>query len=149
MKVLVDTSVWSLALRRLRPDLNNFENTLREELADLIQDGRVQMLGPIRQELLSGIRDQVEYRRLRNHLRVFDDAPLTREDYEEAAAASNHCRAAGISGPPADFLICAMASRHHWPILTTDRDFHGYAKHLPILLYTPPRGKIATDLRCE
>ncbi len=137
MNVVVDTCVWSLALRRSTSQLSSAEQSLRTELAELISDGRVQMISPIRQELLSGIRDEVYYRRLRDYLRAFDDEPLTREDFEQAASASNTCRSAGESGSPSDFLICATAVRHRWSIFTTDHDFNSYAQHLPLRLYTP------------
>lgn len=54
MQVLVDTSVWSLALRRSAHRLNEGEAKRVTLLRDLIQDGRVRLIGPIRQELLSG-----------------------------------------------------------------------------------------------
>lgn len=49
MKVLVDTPVWSLALRRARP----FPAGIVQEFAELVQEGRVVIIGPVRQELLS------------------------------------------------------------------------------------------------
>lgn len=54
MNVLVDTSVWSLALRRAR----RIDDALPRELAELIQEGRVIMIAPVRQELLSGIKSK-------------------------------------------------------------------------------------------
>lgn len=137
MNVIVDTCVWSLALRRSANQLSNLEQSLRTELSELIFDGRVQMIGPIRQELLSGIREELYYRRVRDYLRAFEDEPLTQEDFEQAASASNTCRAVGVSGSPSDFLICATAVRHRWSIFTTDQDFDSYARHLPLRLYTP------------
>ena len=134
---MVDTSVWSLALRRRNQHLSQQEQLVCSELAELISEGRVQIIGPIRQELLSGIREDVYYRRVRGYLRTFDDDALSVEDFEQAAAASNKCRAAGVSGSPFDLLICAVAIRHNWSIFTTDQNFIGYARHLPIRLYTP------------
>lgn len=138
MMVLVDTPLWSLALRRHAGNLNAEQEALRQELAELIREGRARMLGPIRQELLSGIRDEAQFRRLRQHLRAFDDVRLSTKDYEEAARASNQCRSRGVSGSGVDFLICAAALARRWAIFTSDRDFHEYAKHLPISLHTPP-----------
>ena len=48
MNVLVDTSIWALALRRRRSGLSSDERTLALELTDLIRDDRVLMVGPIR-----------------------------------------------------------------------------------------------------
>ena len=73
--------------------------------------------------------------KLRDYLRAFEEPPLESQDFEEAAAMSNHCRARGIAGSPIDFLICAMAHRRTWQIFTLDRDFTLYAKALPVVLY--------------
>src|SRR5438105_793744 len=135
MMVLVDTPVWSLALRRRREDLSAEEQSATNALADLIRDGRAQIAGPIRQELLSGMPQAERFRKLRDYLRAFEEPPLESQDFEEAAAMSNHCRARGIAGSPIDFLICAVAHRRTWQIFTLDRDFTLYAKALPVVLY--------------
>ncbi len=137
MKVLVDTSIWSLALRRNPTNLTAEQNLFKEELAELIQEGRAEIMGPVRQELLSGFREEVQFQRLREHLRLFDDVFLTREDYEEGARIHNKCRAAGIAGSAIDFLICAVALRRKWQIFTRDQDFHRYAGQAAIGLYKP------------
>jgi predicted nucleic acid-binding protein len=142
VNVVVDTCVWSLALRRSNSQLSRQEQLLRAELAELISEGRVQIIGPIRQELLSGIREEVYYRRVRDYLRAFDDEALTIEDFEQAASATNKCRAAGVTGSPFDFLICAAALRHHWSVFTTDQDFTAYARHLSLRLHTPRPAKL-------
>jgi hypothetical protein len=135
--VLVDTSVWSVALRRQAGQLTAGEGAVREELAELIREGRAGLIGPVRQELLSGIRTEAQYQHLRQHLRAFPDPQLAVEDYEEAAQANNRCRAQGVAGSAIDFLICAIAMRRNWPVFTTDRDFLNYARVLPIGLYRP------------
>jgi len=137
MKVLVDTSVWSLALRRRAPS-----HPAVEELRRLLDQGRAAIIGPIRQELLSGIRETAMFERLRDSLRAFPDEPLTQADYERAAECFNICRAHGLQGSNTDFLLCAVSERHRLPILTTDGDFMRYARVLPVLLYDsgPPRG---------
>jgi predicted nucleic acid-binding protein len=131
MNVLVDTSVWSLALRRRAPRDTNLER----ELTELIGEGRVLMLGAIRQELLSGIRANEQFKKLRDSLRSFPDEPLDQEDYEEAASCFNRCRAKGVQGSNTDFLLCAVALRRKIPILTTDDDFRGFAKLLQFELH--------------
>ncbi len=133
MKVLVDTSVWSLALRRNRVAEDAFVLELRELISEL----RVQMLGPIRQELLSGIRTFEQFTILRDHLRAFPDLELTANDFELAAEFFTTCRAKGIQGSNTDFLICAVAKRREMPILTTDADFKLFQQHLPVSLYRP------------
>ncbi|MGD8667143.1 MAG: PIN domain-containing protein [Desulfobacterales bacterium] len=131
MKVIVDTSVWSLALRRERPDASEPV----KELQNLIQDHRVEMMGPIRQEILSGIRSKSQFKALQNHLKSFPDLPILTEDYVSAARYFNLCRSKGIQGSNTDFLICAVAVRNKFSIYTTDRDFERYSKHLPITLH--------------
>jgi len=135
MMVLVDTPVWSLALRRKSGDLNPQEEHLVGTLAELIREGRAQIMGPIRQELLSGIREEQHFHKLRQYLRAFDEPGLEAQDYEEAARMNNRCRARGIAGSAIDFLICAVAVRRGWQVFTTDRDFAHYAKVLAVRLY--------------
>jgi hypothetical protein len=131
MKVLVDTSVWSLALRRR----TLVEQPEVQELRSLVDEGRVAMIGPIRQELLSGIRTTESFERLREHLGAFQDEPLATADFERAAEHYNLCRARGVQGSNTDFLICAAAQRRDLPILTTDEDFIRFAEILPIAIH--------------
>ncbi len=136
MMVLVDTPVWSLALRRRPENLSSPERQLTEALAELIREGRVQLLGPIRQELLSGLREEAQFRKLRDYLRAFPENPLELSDYEDAARMNNRCRARGIAGSAVDFLICAAALRRGWTIFTTDQDFQNYASVLALRLHS-------------
>ncbi len=136
MMVLVDTPVWSLVLRRRPEHLSRSQQVLASALAELIREGRVQMVGPIRQELLSGIREETQFKKIRDYLRAFREPSLEAEDYEDAARMSNRCRSRGIAGSPVDFLICAAAHRRGWAILTTDRDFQSYASVLPVRLHS-------------
>jgi predicted nucleic acid-binding protein len=135
MQVLVDTPIWSLALRRTDTDLNPGQQRLADALRELIRDGRAQLVGPVRQELLSGIRHENTFTRIRDQLRAFDEPSLDPGDYEEAAHIHNRCRSRGIAGSPIDFLICAAACRRDWQIFTTDQDFTRYAKEKPLVLY--------------
>lgn len=134
MNVLIDTSVWSLAFRRSRASSRS-DAQMVEELTELIQEGRALLLGPIRQELLSGISDVRQFNTLRHRLRAFDDVSIHEFDYERAAEFSNSCRQAGVQGSHIDFLICSVAAGNSAAILSTDKDFIRYAKHLPITLH--------------
>ncbi|MBN2317334.1 MAG: PIN domain-containing protein [Sedimentisphaerales bacterium] len=127
MKVLVDTCIWSSALRRKNPDAK-----LTKKLKDLINDGRVSIIGPIRQEILSGISSARKFQELRKILSSFEDIPLETEHFEKAAEFSNMCRRKGIQGSTIDFLICAVAHLENLEIFTTDSDFEFYSKFLPI-----------------
>ncbi len=132
MKVLVDTSIWSLALRRG----SGSELAPVRELRNLIADNRVQMIGAIRQEILSGIRDEGQFKELEARLDAFPDLPIAIEDHVMAARFFNLCRGKGIQGSNTDFLICAVAARHRLAIFTTDKNFSLYAKHLPVVLHS-------------
>lgn len=130
MKVLVDTSIWSLALRKASgPDPR-----ARQQLAELIAGHRALIIGPIRQELLSGIKDERQFEDLSGHLSAFPDLPVVADDYVMAAKFFNLCRKNGIQGSNTDFLICAVAIRNRILILTVDDDFRQFAKVLPISL---------------
>jgi predicted nucleic acid-binding protein len=135
MLVLVDTPIWSLALRRTAKDLNALEQMKTAALRELIRAGRAQLVGPVRQELLSGIRQEKTFRELRDYLRAFDEPAVEPADYEDAAHIDNRCRSRGIAGSAIDFLICAIAARRNWEIFTSDRDFAQYAKAFPLRLY--------------
>jgi len=137
MIVLVDTPVWSLALRRTQRDLNAREQGLTRALGELIREGRAQIMGAIRQELLSGIRGEEHFHKLRDYLRAFEEPGIEILDYEEAAHMHNRCRSGGIAGSAIDFLICAVAKRRDWHIFTTDRDFERYERVLGLRLYAP------------
>ncbi len=133
MKVIVDTSVWSMALRRHKQEAD----TTVHEFRRMIQDHRVQMIGPIRQEILSGIRSESQLKKLQKHLESFPDLPAIAEDYVTAAIYFNRCRSKGLQGSNTDFLICAMANRNKLSIFTTDKDFELFSKHIAIALHKP------------
>jgi len=132
MNVLIDTSIWSLALRH-----RSSRNAESAELAALVKEGRARLVGPIRQEVLSGIRAKQQFERLRLQLRSFPDLSVGTEDYERAAELFNACRTRGVQGDHMDFLICSIAVREDLDIYTTDKDFSNYAQHIPIRLYVP------------
>ncbi len=132
MQVLVDTNIWSLALRRHKSHLNEAESERVAALRDLTQSGRARIIGPIRQELLSGIRELAQFETVRDALRAFPDEVLTPSDYEQAAYWSNECRRRGVAGSGVDFLICSVAVARGWQIFTTDADFRIYAKVISI-----------------
>jgi len=136
--VIVDTSIWSLLLRRRPPDLDRFERAAVAELRDLVRDNRAVMLGAIRQEVLSGIRDRATFERLREYLRAFADVAETSDDREAAASFFNTLRGKGIDASHVDVFICAMAVRLGAEIFAHDADFERYAAELPVMLYRVP-----------
>lgn len=132
MNVLVDTSVWSVALRKKNKNREN--NKIQLKLTELIEQHRVYIMGPIRQELLSGIISYQEFISLKKTLEAFPDLTMETSIYERAAEMYNICRKKGIQGSHIDFLICSAAEFFHLSIFTLDKDFIHYSKHLPIII---------------
>lgn len=127
MTVILDTCVWTHFLRRNRER----DDTVCAEVRKLIRADAVRMLGPIRQEILSGAQPQERFERLKEYLRYFPNLPLDEEDDENSASYYNLCRSRGVQGTATDLLICAVAVRHGLGIFTTDGDFVSFAKCLP------------------
>lgn len=130
-KVLVDTCVWSEALRRKNPS-----PAICENLSDILRNLQAVIIGPIRQEILSGISDVAKFMELKERLSFLPDIPIETADYELAASYSNMCRRKGVQGSAIDFLICAVAVRNEFSIYTVDKDFDHYKAVLPIILMT-------------
>lgn len=126
--VIVDTDVWSEAFRKVQGEPSAELGLLRE----LVADGRVQMLGCIRQEVLQGMKRLEVFERIREQLRGYPDREVKEEQYELAAEFFNTCRNRGIQGSSTDFLICACSVTWGLPILTKDKDFGLYAQFLPL-----------------
>lgn len=139
MNVLVDTSVWSLAFGRKGQDLSPAQTALVGELTELIKEGRIRLVGPVRQELLSGIPSSEQFENLCAILQPFLDEPLSAPDYEDAAKASNQCHRKGVTVSIVDALICAVAISRDWAIFTSDPDFENYSRILPLKVHKPRR----------
>lgn len=137
MNVLVDTTVWSTAFRRRAGTRSSEQEGVVAELRELVREMRAEIIGPIRQEILSGIPDERQFRRLRDTLRAFPDLSLESEDYETAAEFYTRCRRRGVQGTHIDFLICGAAAQRDLAIFTLDKDFGRYAKLLRLKLHTP------------
>ena len=122
MKVLVDTCTWSLLLRRKHgAALSSEEQNAVTLLREAIQDGRVAMIGPIRQEILSGIKHVAQFDKLRAALGSFPDVPLARCHFEEAARLFNVCQGKGVACGATDILICAVAVLEGFDLMTSDQ----------------------------
>ena len=132
MKVIIDTCVWTRFLRRDRPA----DDSIGAEVARLIRADVIQLLGPIRQEVLSGAQPQERFNQLKEYLRFHPNLLTDEEDDETAAGFYNLCRSKGVQGTSTDLLICAVAVRHRMRIFTTDSDFTRFAEFLPIDLHS-------------
>ena len=131
MKVLVDTCIWSIALKGNDPR----NKLIASELETLIDEGRLAIIGPIKQEILSAYKEKVKYTKVRKSLSYFPNIILEDIDFEVAAEFHNTCRGKGVQGSHIDFLICAVAVRLNLSIYTNDKDFQRYQKYTPIELH--------------
>jgi len=131
-RVVVDTSAWSLALRRRRPQPSS---PIVQKLAALLGDGPpIVLLGIIVQELLQGLRSPGQFKRVLQALAPFPLLEPTREDYIEAARLRNTCAANGIQAGTIDCLIATLCLRRDCLLLTADADFEAIARHTPLRL---------------
>jgi hypothetical protein len=122
MKTIVDTCVWSLALRRQdQTKMAQGDLEMIAQLQEAIREGRVVIIGPIRQEILSGIRNKARFAKTQALLEPYRDEEIEAEDFVEAARLFNVCRDHGVECGPVDMLICAVAVRMHYDILTYDQ----------------------------
>ena len=127
MRLLVDTCIWSEVLRK-----KNCNERIKRIFIDAVQQSQIRIIGPIRQEILSGIKTAEGFETLKKHLNAFTDEMLVTEDFVKAAQFLNTCRGKGIQGSNTDFLICAVAIRCGFTILTIDKDFSHFSRHIPM-----------------
>lgn len=125
MRVLVDTSVWSLALRRGGP---TDHPTVRKLGAILERGEDVFILGIILQEVLQGFRSERTAERLNRRLEPFDLLPLERRHYAAAARLRRRCVSRGVTPSTIDSLIASAAIAHRCRLLTSDDDFEHIAR---------------------
>jgi predicted nucleic acid-binding protein len=136
VNVLVDTCVWSLALRRRAENRSARETAQVESLNAAIERGSVKVIGIVRQELLTGIKTRQQIENLKEFMDAFPDVEIASEDYIEAAKLGNACYAKGVAPSVVDMLLCAVANRQGWEIFTTDPDFERYSRILDLRLHS-------------
>ncbi|MEK6616317.1 MAG: PIN domain-containing protein [Bacteroidota bacterium] len=130
-KVLVDTNIWSAFLRRSKEE----EQVLRRNIFELVESSRIAIIGPIRQEILCGIRDPIRFEKLLEYLDGFSDQEIVTKDYEDAARLQNLCSSKGIASSAIDLLIVAFAVNRGIEIYTRDGDFIRYQQIANLHLY--------------
>lgn len=135
MNVVVDTSVWSLVLRRPLVDENH--PCVRAFRSHIEADDGIFLTGNILQELLDGLRRKRDFDRLLRLLDPFPLMPLERSTYVAAAALRQRCRSRGIQAGAIDCLIAAACVEQGYPLLTADRDFLHIAKHSELIVLLP------------
>lgn len=139
MNLVVDTSVWSLVLRR--PAVDEAEPHVRAFRLCVARGDEICLLGPILQELLDLLKSPQQSQRLLKLLQPFPLLPLERNTYVLAAELRNDCRRRGIQAGPTDFLIAAACIEARCPLLTADKDFEriATATRLTLVLAVPPQ----------
>ncbi|MDC0325505.1 PIN domain nuclease [bacterium] len=126
--VIVDSDVWSEVFRCRSAEPSSYTN----KLESLILKDEVVIIGAIRQEVLSGIKNEIQFDKVKHSLKSFPDVPLTEDVYEIVASFYNRCRSNGVQGPHTDFLICACSAVFYLDILSKDREYEHYSEYLPI-----------------
>jgi predicted nucleic acid-binding protein len=129
--LLVDTSVWSLAFRRRRPDGGDHVERLRIALAE----GEVVLTGVVLQEVLQGLLDGPVKERLTEQLSKLSLLVPYRDDHLGAAEVFTTCRRHGVQLGTVDALLAAMCLRRELVLLTTDADFADAARHVDLRVW--------------
>lgn len=132
MNIVVDTSVWSLILRRPHVDpANPYVALFRRH----VENGTgIHLVGNILQELLDGVKGASDFERLIKAMEPFPLTSAKRSSYILASKLRNHCRSRGIQASPGDFFISAACIENGYPLLTSDADFSLIAKHSELIL---------------
>ena len=133
MKLFVDTSVWSLALRRDAPPDHPAVTRLG---AALTRGETVFSTGLILQELLQGFRGPQAAESIVERFAALPFITPTRADHVEAANLRNACRRRGVQIGTIDALLVSLCITHELIMLSTDRDFVGIADSTPLVLWS-------------
>ena len=132
MKILIDTSIWSLALRRQSGVVNPESVMLRT----LIEQGEdIHLLVIVLQEVLQGIKNPKDFHILKDYLDAFPLIELTREDYVKAAELKNRLIKKGKQISTIDALIASASISYSCYLFTTDKDFENIAQHSSLKLF--------------
>ncbi|HRX48469.1 MAG TPA: PIN domain-containing protein [Spirochaetota bacterium] len=126
IKLLIDTSVWSEALRRKDKSLDSSETLVRRIIEN---NDEIVIIGIILQEILSGITDKKLFSEIETILNDFSYIDIMKEDYIYAAELRNKCKQKGIIAGSYDFLIASVAIRNKLALVTYDKDFINISKY--------------------
>lgn len=132
MTLLVDTSVWSLALRRDQPPAMPQVSALR---AALEGDEIVVTTGLVLQELLQGIAGPRARQDIIERFAALPMVSPNRQVHVDAAELRNTCRRAGLQIGAIDALLAQLCMRHKLTLLTTDNDFIHAAAHCALKVW--------------
>ncbi len=133
MNILVDTSVWSLVLRRGEtPDLP--ETTALRQILSGTQDMAV-TTGLIFQELLQGFSGPKNRELIIERFQLLPTIQPTITDHIEAAEIRNTCRRSGVQIGTVDAVIAQLCVKYDLVLLSTDKDFQNAAEYIPLKIY--------------
>ena len=132
MKFLVDTSVWSEALRRKNTSISSSETILSKLI---LSEHEIVLTGIIIQEILSGITDKKLFNEINLILSDFPYIETIKNDYIYAAELRNLLKSIGITAGSFDFLIASVCIRNKLTLVTFDKDFIHIAKHTDLKLF--------------
>jgi len=132
LTLFVDTSVWSLALRR---DAPSPAGEVRELIRAIEAGEMLVTTGLVLQELLQGFSGPRDRSRILDRFTALPMLAPDRADHIEAAELRNKCRRAGIQIGSIDALLAQLCLRHELTMLTADRDFHHIAAHCDLVLW--------------
>lgn len=138
MTLLVDTSVWSLALRR---DAAASEPEVQQLKDALLGADVVVTTGLVLQELLQGFSGAKAGAQIVERFAALPLLQPEREDHVAAAELRNTCRRAGIQIGTIDALLAQLCIRHDLTLLSTDNDFKLAAKHCALRVWAPKPSK--------
>ena len=137
MTLFVDTSVWSLALRR---DAEASEPEVQHLKEALLGADVVVTTGLVLQELLQGFSGAKASAQIIERFAALPLIQPAREDHVAAAELRNACRRGGVQVGTIDALIAQLCLRHELTLLSTDKDFKSAAKHCALRLWSQPSG---------
>jgi len=134
MTLLVETSVWSLALRR---DVQAAEPEVHQLKEALFGSEMVVTTGLILQELLQGFCGPKAQAQIIERFAALPLLQPDRDDHINAAVLRNTCRRAGVQLGTMDALLAQLCIRYELTLLTTDKDFTYAARHCPLRIWRP------------
>ena len=134
MNWFVDTSVWSLALRRDAdsgaPEVARLREALRSQES-------IVTTGLVLQELLQGFRGPKARDAIVARFAALPMIVPDRDDHIAAAEVRNTCRRKGVQVGTVDALLIQLCCRHELTMLATDQDYEHAAKHVPLKRWRP------------
>jgi predicted nucleic acid-binding protein len=132
LSLFVDTSVWSLALRR---DSLSSSTEVRALVRAIETGETILTTGLVLQELLQGFSGPKAREQILDRFSAIPLLAPDRDDHIEAAELRNRCRRAGIQVGTIDALLAELCVRHELTMLTTDNDFTHIANHCALKVW--------------